>query len=151
VNEQSTELATIQEVWNPETGELIPATDTPGVAKAVAALRAFSWKLKAAIGDATTVLVEESKRQGTKTLHLDGTTAVIGGGTETVWDIEALRTSLEELGCPQERIEELIKTEVTYKVDGRVAKQLAGANPDYAIALELAKSVVEKPYYVTIR
>lgn len=146
----TTDLVTVQEVWNPKTGELVSAGDAPAVADAYAELRALSWKVKAALADATTALVDESRRQGTKTLHLDGKTAVVSGGKETVYDIEGLRASLEELECPQERIEALIKTEVTYKVDARVARQLAAANPDYAIALELARTVVEKPYYVKV-
>jgi hypothetical protein len=147
----STDVAVIQEIWNPKTGELVPVTDTDGVAQAVQALREYNQRIRDAIADATTVLVEESRRQGKKTLHLMNTTVEIRGGAETVWDVEALRENLESAGCPPERIEEVIKTEVTYKVDARIAKQLAAANEDYAIAVELARSSAEKPFYVKVK
>ena len=147
----SQDLATVQEVWNPKTGELVPVTDTNGVAEAVMALREFNQRVRDAIADATTVLVAESRRRGAKTLHLMNTTVEIRGGTETVWDIPGLRAMLELADCPQERIEEVIKTEVTYKVDARVAKQLAAANEDYKAAVELAQTVVEKPFYVKVK
>lgn len=147
----TTDLATISEVWNPKTGELVPVTNTDGVAEAVAALREFNQRVRDAIADATTVLVNESRRRGAKTLHLANTTVEIRGGTETVWDVGVLRAALEMADCPQARIEEVIKTEVTYKVDARIAKQLAAANEDYAAAVELARTTVEKPHYVSVK
>ncbi len=146
-----TDLVTIQNVLNPVTGELIPADDTNGVAEAVKGLRALNAQIRDAIADATVILVAESKRQGTKTLALQDVTVEIRGGTETVWDIEAIQHAMDALGLPAERMDALIKTEVTYKVDARVAKQLAGANEDYAAVLESAKTTVEKPYYVRVK
>ncbi len=146
-----TDLVTIHHVLNPVTGELIPADDVNGVAEAVKGLRALGAQIKDAIHDATVILVEESRRQGTKTLALQDVTVEIRGGTETVWDIYTLRLQLEQLGIPQERLDALINTEVTYKVNARVAKQLAGANEDYAAVLESAKTTVEKPYYVRVK
>ncbi len=146
-----TDLVTIHHVLNPVTGELIPAEDVNGVAEAVKGLRQLSQQIRDAIADATTILVAESKRQGTKTLALQDVTVEIRGGTETVWDIEALQHQMDSLGLPAERMEALIKTDVTYKVDARVAKQLAGANEDYAAVLESAKTTVEKPYYVRVK
>ncbi len=145
-----TDLVTIREIWNPVTGELVPADDINGVAEAVKALRELRQKVSDAVADATVLLVEESRRRGTKTVALENVTAVISGGDETVFDIETLRSDLEALGCPQDRLEALIKTEVTYKVDKRVVKQLAAANEDYAEAIESATSVVPKPFYVKI-
>ncbi len=146
-----TDMVTIQHVLNPVTGELIPASDVNGVAEAVKGLRQLSQQIRDAIADATVILVEESRRQGTKTLALQDVTVEIRGGTETVWDIEALQHQMDSLGLPAERMDALIKTEVTYKVDARVAKQLAGANEDYAAVLESAKTTVQKPYYVRVK
>ncbi len=142
---------TIQHVLNPVTGELIPASDVNGVAEAVKGLRALNAQIRDAIADATSILVDESRRQGTKTLALQDVTVEIRGGTETVWDTEKLSDGLEAAGCPIERIREVIKVEVAYKVDARVAKQLASANEDYAAVLESAKTTVEKPYYVRVK
>ncbi len=146
-----TDLVTIQHVLNPVTGELIPAEDVNGVAEAVKGLRELKAQIADAIADATVILVAESKRQGTKTLALQDVTVEIRGGTETAWDVQELRTNLEALQIPEERLRALIKTEVTYKVDARVAKQLAGANEDYAAVLESAKTTVEKPYYIRVK
>ncbi len=145
------DLVTIQHVLNPVTGELIPAEDVNGVAEAVKGLRQLNAQIRDAIADATVILVEESRRQGTKTLVLQDVTVEIRGGTDTVWDVGLLDSELNRLRCPLGRIAELIKTEVTYKVDARVAKQLAGANEDYAAVLESAKTTVEKPYYVRVK
>ncbi len=147
----STDLVTIREILNPVTGELVPAEDINGVAHAVKALRDLNTRIRDAVADATTVLVEESRRQGTKTLALANVTVVVSGGPETVWDVEQLRNLLDERGCPQDRIEALIKTEVTYKVDARVAKQLAAANEEYAHVIELCKSTNGKPFYVKVK
>ncbi len=146
-----TDLVTIHHVLNPVTGELIPAEDVNGVAEAVKGLRQLNQQIRDAIADATVILVEESRRQGTKTLALQDVTVEIRGGTETVWDVQELRTNLEALEIPQERLHDLIKTEITYKVDARVAKQLAGANEDYAAVIESAKTTVEKPFYVRVK
>ncbi len=146
-----TDLVTIQHVLNPVTGELIPAEDVNGVAEAVKGLRQLSQQIRDAIADATVILVAESKRQGTKTLALQHVTVEIRGGIETVWDEDALHDGLEALGLPRERLEALIVPTITYKVDARVAKQLAGANEDYAAVLESAKTIVEKPYYVRVK
>ncbi len=146
-----TDMVTIQHVLNPVTGELIPASDVNGVAEAVKGLRQLNAQIRDAIADATVILVEESRRQGTKTLALQDVTVEIRGGTETVWDIETLQHQMDSLGLPAERMDALIKTEITYKVDARVAKQLAGANEDYAAVLESAKTTFEKPYYVRVK
>ncbi len=147
----SSDLVTIHHVLNPVTGELIPAEDVNGVAEAVKGLRALNAQIRDAIADATVILVEESRRQGTKTLALQDVTVEIRGGTETVWDEDKLHDDLEALGLPKERLRALIVPYLTYKVDARVAKQLAGANEDYAKVIESAKSTVEKPFYVRVK
>ena len=144
------EIARAVEVWNPLTGELVPASDTPGIAAALHALREYKGRVEGAMREATQILVDESRRQGTKTLRLGDVTAEIRGGPQTTYDVEMLRLELDRVGCPQERLDELIKIEVAYRVDGRVARQLANANPDYARAIEKARLVVEKPYWAKV-
>lgn len=137
------------EVWNPTTGELVPASDVEGVAAALVALRDFKRRVLDAIHVAEGVVIEESRRLGTKTLRLGGTTAKVSGGPETQWDVELLRSGLEEAGCPPERMADLIRTNVEYKVSAAVAKQLAAANPEYAAAVEAAKTTIDKPFRVS--
>lgn len=47
----------------------------------------------------------ESRRQGTKTVHLDGgLTAVVSGGSRVVYDGEQLARDLEQAGLPADRL-----------------------------------------------
>jgi hypothetical protein len=98
------------------------------------------------VNEATNYLVALSEHQGTKTLHGEGETITVTGGTSTDYDPADLRDALEAAGCPEDRINAAVETEITYKVDRAVLRQLAGANPDYKAAIELAEREVEKPY-----
>ena len=120
------------------------------VAVALSAVREAKRQLDAARAGLERVLVEESRVQGTKTLHFGDLTAKVSGGPEIVWDVEQLREDLTELELPEERINQLITETVTYKVNASVANQLAGANASYAEAISRAKSRVEKPYRVSV-
>jgi hypothetical protein len=46
---------------------------------------------------------------------------------------------LEQAGVPAERMAALVTTEITYKVDARVARQLEAANPAYAQVIRAAR------------
>ena len=54
------------------------------------------------------------------------------------FSIEVLE--LRDLGLPEERYGELVVATVTYKVNASVAKQIAGANPEYAKVIDRARS-----------
>ena len=98
------------------------------------------------------VLVEESRRLGTKTLHLAQGTAIVSGGpaSELAWDVGEL-VRLLALGLPAGRYEELVETIVTYKVNAAAAKQLEAANPEYANVISKARSRVDKSWRVSVR
>lgn len=135
---------------NPASGETLPATPE-NAAAVLAVLRDLRYRLSDAIRACESVLADESARQGTKTLHVGGFTASVSGGSELVWDIEALRVGLAKAGCPEERIDALIVATTEYKVNQSVARQLAAANPQYAAAVEAAKGRVEKPVRVSVK
>lgn len=138
------------ELLDPRTGELLPAT--PDNAAAVwAAADAHIRNLTALKADCVQVLVEESRVRGTKTLHLADYTAVISGGPTRVYDGVELAENLRTVGCPEERIDALVTPVITYKVNANVRRQLAGANEDYASAIELASHVEEKPWRATVK
>lgn len=146
----STDVAVLPDnLLDVRTGELLPATPE-NAADLMVAARDLRTRLNALIKDCTDVLVEESRRQGTKTLKLEGATATVAGGSETAWDLEVL-AQLLAVGLPDERYEELIKTTVTYTVDARVAKQLAAANPNYKRIIDAAKTTIEKPWRVSVK
>jgi len=48
-------------------------------------------------------------------------------------------------------VSELIKETVTRTIDGKVARSVAAANPEYAAVIESARTVIERPFYVIIK
>jgi len=137
---------------NPITGEVVDLTKPDEVAGALRDLRGFrAEQLASAIRYLEGILLEEMERQGTKTLRYGGVEAKASTKNETIYDVEALRASLGRAGCPEERINDLITEEVTYKVNGSVARELSGANPKYARAIKRAKTVVPGPTYVSVK
>lgn len=91
-----------------------------------------------------------SERQGSKTFEVGRFRVEMTAGTEVVWDIEKLRDGLRAADCPEERIDALIKTEVTEKVNASVAKQMSGANDRYKAAILAAQETREKRQYAKV-
>ena len=135
----------------PLTGQLLDLTSPLEVAGALRDLRDVKRQLDELRSFLEGVLRLEAQRQGTKTLHLGALDAVISGGTRADFDVELLASLLQEAGLPEERLRAAIVETVSYKVNQLVLKQLAGANPDYAAAIELAKTTVETPWRVTVK
>jgi hypothetical protein len=131
------------------TGELVPATPEKAV-ELLGVAREMRGRLLDLVKDCEAVILEASRRQGTKTLHFEDATATVTGGSDLDWDLDVLRELLAK-GLPDARFNELVVATVTYKVDARVAKQLEAANPAYAAVIARARSRVEKPWRVSIR
>lgn len=142
-----TEIAVRAPLVVPITGEVLEPT-AENATVVIAAAQGVKRSMDAAIREAKDVLIEESKRLGTKTLRTQAGTAVLSGGPTTEIDGQQLELLLAEAGCPEERIREAVKTEVTYKVDRAVLRQLAAANEDYRAAIELCTVTVEKSWTV---
>jgi hypothetical protein len=135
----------------PLLGLVVSPESTNEVAEALGSIREAKRLLDEARGELERLLADEAQRQGTKTLHTDKLTVSVSGGPETVYDMEVLE-QLQEAGLPEERYNELIKTEVIYRVDRNVVRQLRGSgNPDYEAIIEKAASVVERPYRVSVK
>lgn len=144
-NQPSTELVL------PGTGEVINLDDPAQCARALGDIRALEGQLRDIKTALTTSILIECSRQGSKTLDIGGgQKAEVKGGSEVVWDYEKLGDLLTA-GLPLERFRELVVETIERKVDARVAKQLAGANAEYGRIIEAARSVYEKPAYVSIR
>jgi hypothetical protein len=135
----------------PYTGELVDLTDPTQVAQALDHVRDTKRLLDEARALLEGALVLEAQRQGTKTLHLHKLDAVISGGERVEYDALKLQLLLRELGLPEARIAEAVVEQVTYKPNGSVLRQLAGANPDYADAIEACKTKVDVPWRVSIK
>lgn len=137
------------ELLDVRSGEVLPATPE-NAADLLYAARELRARMMGLVKDCEAVLLDESRRQGTKTLHLPGGTATITGGSELEWDLGTL-LDLKDLGLPDDRYAELVVETRTYKVDARVAKQLESANPAYGEVIERARSTVEKPFRVSLK
>lgn len=133
-----------------QTGELLAPT-VSNAARVLQAARAMKQHVNHIVEEATAYLVSVSEHEGTKTLHDGGETVTLSGGTTVEHDAHDLMEALREAGCPEDRINQAVKTEITYKVDRAVLRQLAAANVDYKAAIELAERTVEKPYRASVK
>jgi hypothetical protein len=137
------------ELLDVRTGELVEATPAKAAELLVAA-REMRGRLMNLVKDCEAVLLDESRKQGTKTLHFEEGTATITGGTDLNWNLDIL-LELRNRGLPEERYNELVVATVTYKVDARIAKQLEAANPAYAEVIQMARSYEPRPYRVSVK
>jgi hypothetical protein len=145
------ELAKQEQIVVPLIGLAVDPVRTNEVAEALGSIREAKRLLDEARAELERILAEEAQRQGTKTLHLDHTIVTVSGGPEQDYDIEVLEQLLE-VGLPQERFDELVKTRIEYRVDRNVIRQLVGSgNEQYQAIIAKASSVAERPYRVSVR
>lgn len=147
----TTDIALPAELLNPLTGELVPTTDMPAVAVTLEALREHRQRVNDAIAAFTEAVVAESVRQGTRTLTAGGVRLEVSAPSEVEWDVELLGRELRAAGLPEDRVDALLRPTVTYKVDGRVARELAGSNAEYARVIERAKVRTPRKQYVSVK
>ena len=141
---------TSMELVIPMTGEVLSRDDPSGCARAYYEIKELETKLKLLRGALAEVIMEESIKQGSKTLHFEqGMTAKISTPMEIQWDHDIL-AELVEAGLPGDRFEALVRAEVTYKVNQAVIRELEGANPVYAEIIERARTRFPRTPSVTI-
>ena len=152
MSEQTTDLEVreSEDILHPLTGELVRSDDLPAVAAAIDALRVYRNQINEAIHAFTAAAVAESRRLGTKTITAGALTLEISADSEVEWDLDVL-ARLRALGLPDDRYEALVRPTVTYKVDGRVARQLEGASDTYAEVIQRARIRIPKQQYVRIK
>ncbi len=142
-----TKPAASTELVIPFSGEVVSRDDPAACARVWMEIKVLEDQLKdlrKLLGEA---IIDESSRVGTKTLHFEGLKATVVEPTEIQWDLEIL-AELLEAGLPSDRYEQLVKTDVSYKVDGSIVRQLEGSNPDYAAIIDRARTRFPKglPY-----
>lgn len=139
-----------REVVVPGVGTVVNLDDPVQVAQALVDVRDYKRRVDEIRPILENILREESQRIGTKTIHLEGLTASIGSDNDLTWDMTVIAT-LIDAGLPIDRYAELVEETVSYKVNGNVARQIAGSNPAYAEIIEAAKIRVEKVPYVSVK
>jgi hypothetical protein len=97
------------------------------------------------------ILADESRRQGTKTLHLDDYDVVVTGGPTVEYDAQQLQAGLADAGCPADRIDALVTPVVEWKVNRSVLRQLAAANLAYKQAIDNAAVQIDRPYRASVK
>lgn len=133
-----------QELIIPTTGELVDLTDPAFCARALYELETLKAQIRELEGYLKESVLEESIRVGGKTLHFEGGfTAKITTPNATRWDYTVL-LELIDAGLPEERFNELVLIEQSYKVDGSIVRQLQGANPVYAEIIGRAKEIIPR-------
>lgn len=141
---------TSMELVIPMTGEILSRDDPSGCARAYYEIKELETKLKLLRGALAEVIMEESVKQGSKTLHFEqGMTAKISTPMEIQWDHDIL-AELVDAGLPGDRFEALVKAEVTFKIDGSIIRELEGANPVYAEIIDRARTRFPRTPSVTI-
>lgn len=134
----------------PLTGEVVDLSQPDQCIRMLAEIRQLEAKLREAKSELTFHLEQEFQRQGLKTLEFKGVKAELRGGSEVAWDIEVLE-QLRELGLPDERFNDLVKVEISYKVSAAEAKRIAAANEEYAAVIAKAQQRYNKPTYISIK
>lgn len=134
----------------PGSGELVPYDDPHAVARALHHIDELQRLLREAKDDLSDVMKAEFERVGTQTLRYGPLTAKLSGGYDVHWDVGILE-ELRDAGLPEDRFDQLVTAEVTYKVNGQIANQLAGANDQYREIIERARTRVPKKQYVGVK
>lgn len=122
----------------PHTGEVLPLEDPAACAKLWREIRDLEDQLKFARSALAEAIIVDSEKQGKKTLRYEEFEAKVSKDSETAWDHEIL-LELVDKGLPESRFNELVTMSVEYKVNGQIARELAGANPVYKEIIERAK------------
>lgn len=135
----------------PGTGEVIDLDNPSDCTRALAAIREFKTQLAFVEADLTRTLLAESESRGVKTMHFDGLTATITGGTSTRYDPEFIEAGLRRAGMPEDRIREVVVETVSSKVSVSKAKQAAAANAKYRKVIEKGSATVETHRSVSVK
>lgn len=134
----------------PTTGEIVPLDDPEKCARALVEIRELERKLrelKRVLGES---IVEYSRQQGSKTVRFEGVTAQVGSFTKTEWDYEIL-SELVDAGLSEDRFNELVLMEVSYKINGSVANSISRSNENYAEIIRRAKKEIPRDATVTVK
>ena len=142
----------IGEIALPGIATIVDLEDGEACAQALDDLRDFEQLISEAKAALTRAVVAHSERIGLLTFELpDGRKAEVVKRPVVTYDAEAIEEGLRAAGMSEERIRDIVKEEVTYKVAAVEAKKAARSNENYAQIIEDARSEIPKTPSVTIR
>ena len=135
------------------TGEIVDLADEQQCANALRALRDLKDEIDGGIRVLSGALAEAAERHATKTLHLPSATVVVKGGSQTLYDADAIERDLLDAGMPDYRVAQIVKEEVTVtrRVVGAEAQKAARMNDTYREIIERHSTIVERPAQVTVK
>jgi hypothetical protein len=140
-----------QEIALPD-GQFLDLSDIGSVARAYDDLQRLKAMVREAEGRLKDALVEHSSELGHKTFTVEGVAKVeIKGGTERRYDAQGLKRAFKEAGMPEERIKEIVRETIEYKVAAVEANRAARANEKYAEIIEQHSTVEKKNPSVTVK
>lgn len=133
-------------------GQLVDLTNPTDVALRLDDLRTLESRIKDAKSVLVDALAEYAEHAGAgKTLNLSGgVRAVLKNDTRILWDAQHLEVSLRAAGMPEERIREIVVEEISWTVKAAEAKKAASVNPNYAAAVNEARTEIPQRPSVTV-
>lgn len=125
-------------------GQVLDLADTGQVARAYDDMQQLKRMLREVEGKLKEALIEHSQSTGTKTFSVEGAKVEIKGGEETRYDAQAIKRALKDAGMPEDRIKEIVRETIEYKVAAVEAKKAARANEKYAAIIKEFSTVEKK-------
>lgn len=135
----------------PFTGEVINRDDPAQCAQAMHALKAVREQIVLIEKDLAFAILAESNDLGTKTLHYEGVTATVSGGTSTSYDPEVIEAALRRAGMPEAALKDVVVETVERRVNVTKVRAAAAANPKYARAIAKGTRKAEVPRSVSVK
>ncbi len=143
-------VATSKEIALPD-GQLLNLSDIPAVARTYDDLQRLKAMIREAEGTLKEVLIKHSGDLGQKTFSVEGAKVEVKGGNETRYDAQGLKRAFKEAGMPEDRIKEIVRETIEYKVAAVEAKRAARANEKYAEIIEQHSTVEKKTPSVSVK
>lgn len=132
-------------------GQFLDLSDVGSVARAYDDLQRLKSMVREAEGRLKEVLIQHSSELGHKTFNVEGAKVEIKGGSEKRYDAQGLKKALKEAGMPEERIKEIVRETIEYKVLAVEANRAARANENYASIIEEHTTVEKKSPSVSVK
>ena len=153
MSEQLVETASesISQLVHLPDGQVLDLANASDVAKAYDDMQHLKRMLREVEGKLKEALVAHSSDVGKKTFEVDGAKVEIKGGKETRYDAQAIKRALKAAGMPEDRIKEIVRETIEYKVSAVEAKKAATANEKYAQIIKEHSTVEEKTPSVSVK